>query len=67
MQNTVAPFGSVIVQLTVPVGSAAFTTPVMVAVRVVVPPTVGFEDAEIVIVGLCLLIVKVSGELITLE
>ena len=27
----------------------------------------GFEDAEIVIVGLCLLIVKVSGELITLE
>jgi hypothetical protein len=53
----------VIVQLTVPVGSAAFTTPVIVAVSVVVPPTVGFDEAEIVIVGDCLLIVKVNGEL----
>ena len=37
--------GSVIVQVTAPVGVNAFGIPATVVVRVVVPPKVGFDEA----------------------
>ena len=52
---------------TAPPGIAAFATPVTVVVKVVVPPTVGFGEAANAIVGNCLLIVIVSGVLVTVE
>ena len=46
-------FGSVIDQVTVPVGCVAPETPVTVVVSVVVPPKIGEEEAAKVIVGNC--------------
>ena len=60
-----APFGSVIVQLTAPVGAVALTTPVTVVVKMELPPSVGCGDWDRVIVGVCLSIVNVIGVLVT--
>ena len=67
VQKTVASFGSVIAQLTDPLGTTALTTPVTVVVRIVVPPSVGFGEAAKVIVGNCLEMDKVIGVLVTVE
>jgi hypothetical protein len=48
-------------------GRVAFGTPVTTAVKVVVPPKVGFGEAATVIDGNCLLIVSVTGELVKPE
>ena len=52
-------------QETEPLGAAAFGAPVISAVSVEVPPTVGFADAETVIDGFCLVMVSVSALLDT--
>ena len=67
VQETVATFGSVIAQVTDPLGTTALTTPVTVVVRIVVPPRVGFGEAAKVIVGNCLEMVKVIGVLVTVK
>jgi hypothetical protein len=54
VQGTVALFGSVIDQVTPPVGIRAFGIPATVVVKVVVPPSVGLEDATTEITGVCL-------------
>ena len=57
------PVGGVIIKLIAPVGCAVPTpvTPVTVAVRMLVPLSVGLADALRVISGLCLPKVIVSG------
>ena len=52
--------GSVIVQLTAPVGCTAPATPVTVVVRVVVPPSVGLLEEATTIAGSCWASVEVS-------
>jgi len=64
-QLMLAPPGSVIVQVTAPLGTMAFGTPLTVVVKVVVPPIVGLEEAESAIVGYCLFIDRVMGLLDT--
>ena len=67
VQLTVAPTGLVMRKLGTALGRVAFGTPVTTAVKVVVPPKVGFGDAATVIDGNCLLIVSVTGELVKPE
>jgi hypothetical protein len=67
IQLTAAPLGFVIEKLGTAVGGTAFGTPVTVAVNVVVPPRVGFGEAETVMEENCLLIVRVIGALVTPE
>jgi len=67
VQLTAAPLGFVIWKLGTAVGGVAFGAPVTVAVRVVVPPSVGLGEAETVIEENCLLIVRVTGALVTPE
>ena len=67
VQLTTAPLGFVIAKLGTAVGGVAFGTPVTVAVRVVVPPSVGLGEAETVIEENCLLIVRVTGALVRPE
>ena len=57
------PVGSVITQLTVPVGTTGNPSPETVVVRVVTPPSVGFGEATTTIPGVCLTIVNESAEL----
>ena len=64
VQFTVAPIGLVMMKLGTALGNVAFGTPVTTAVNVVVPPRVGFGEAVTVIDGNCLLIVRVTGELV---
>ena len=47
-------FGSVIDHVTAPDGTNAFAIPTTVVVRVVVPPSVGLDDATTVMIGNCL-------------
>ena len=67
VQFTVAPTGLVMRKLGTALGSVAFGTPLTTAVKVVVPPSVGFGEAVTVIDGNCLLIVSVTGELVRPE
>ena len=60
-----APFGSVIANVTAPVGRTALATPLTVVVRVVIPPSVGVAVAEREIVGNCLTIDRLNGLLDT--
>lgn len=60
-----APFGSVIVHVTAPVGSTALATPLTVVVRVVIPPSVGPAEVDKEIVGNCLTMERLNGLLDT--
>ena len=62
-QVGVAPLGGVMVKLIAPVGWAVPVpaTPVIVAVKVVVPPRVGLADAVRVINGVCCANVTVAA------
>ena len=57
-------FGSVIFHVTAPVGLRAPATPMIVVVRVVLPPRVGLEEATTVIPGSCFGSVKVLVALV---
>lgn len=57
MHVTTEERGSVMDQVTAPVGIGAPVAPVTVVVRVVVPSNTGFADAETVITGDCFAIV----------
>ena len=56
--------GSVIVQVTAPVGWVAPAIPVTVVVSVTVPPSCGFADEAHEMTGVCLANVSVNGELV---
>jgi len=58
-------FGSVIAHLTLPVGITAFEIPTTVVVRVVVPPSVGFDEATTAMIGTCLASETLASELVT--
>ena len=57
--------GSVIDHVTAPVGTRAFAIPTTVVVRVVVPPSVGFDEATTVMIGTCLANETLANELVT--
>lgn len=63
--GTVLPDGSVISQVTAPVGATATPYPVTTVVRVVGRPSCGLEEAVSVMPGVCLKIVRVVVELTT--
>ena len=58
-------FGFVMFHVTAPVGLRAPATPETVVVRVVLPPSVGFDDATTKIPGNCFAKVNVLVELVT--
>jgi len=62
VQRIVAFVGSVIVQVTAPVGATATPKPVTIVVKVVVPPRLALE-ALTVMPGVCLKMVSVIVEL----
>ena len=66
-QKALAPFGSVIVQVTEPLGTTALTTPVTVVVRIVIPPKVGLGEEAKEMEGNCWAMVNVIGVLVMLE
>ena len=65
LQGIVVPDGSTINQLTDPTGAIGKAIPETVVVSVVVPPNTGLADATTPIPGVCLVIVRVNGVLVT--
>jgi hypothetical protein len=61
VQLTLWEAGSLILQLTTPLGCAAPLTPVMIALKVVVPLMEGLFEALTLIVGVCSARVKVRA------